>query len=194
MRLLLLCGFLGSGKTTILMELLYRLKKTYRQIVIIENEIGEAGVDGRYLSENGLKVRELFGGCICCTLSSGLVATVNNIEEIYNPDLVVVEATGVARPDAIVSTINLNLMSVKTIKTLTVIDAYRYKILLEMMKPLVVEQISAADVIAINKIDEVGKEELKLIFESVHKINSRAKVVSVSAKKQINIGLLVKEI
>ena len=75
MRLVLVAGFLGSGKTTLLEHIARQLTAAGRKIAIIENEAGEIGIDGNYLRQNGLEVQELYGGCICCTLSVDLVVT-----------------------------------------------------------------------------------------------------------------------
>ena len=73
MNVLCIAGFLGSGKTTILLEVARSLTEDGVRVAVIENEIGEVGVDGGYVREQGLPVQELFGGCICCTLQIGLV-------------------------------------------------------------------------------------------------------------------------
>ena len=70
MKLLIIAGFLGSGKTTLLLQVAERLAASSLRIAIIENEMGEVGVDGGYLGLEGLHVQELLGGCICCTLAS----------------------------------------------------------------------------------------------------------------------------
>ena len=67
MKLLIIAGFLGSGKTTLLLEVAQRLVAVPQKVAIIENEVGEIGIDGKYLHQEGLQVQELFGGCVCCT-------------------------------------------------------------------------------------------------------------------------------
>ncbi len=71
MKLIVVAGFLGSGKTSLLLEIARHLVDDGRTVAVIENEIGEVGIDGRLIAEQGLVVRELFGGCICCTLAVG---------------------------------------------------------------------------------------------------------------------------
>lgn len=75
MELIIISGFLGSGKTTLLLGMARSLVEASIRVAIIENEVGEIGIDGQYLRQEGLEVQELFGGCICCTLSAGLVPT-----------------------------------------------------------------------------------------------------------------------
>ena len=86
MRVLCIAGFLGSGKTTMLLRLARTMAEDGLRLAIVENEIGEIGVDGGYVREAGLPVRELFGGFICCTLQTGLVETLRTIEAEYDPD------------------------------------------------------------------------------------------------------------
>ena len=85
MKLLIIAGFLGSGRTTLLLEVARRLVAVPQKIAIIENEVGEIGIDGKYLHQKGLQVQELFGGCVCCTLSADLVSTLEKIEKLYQP-------------------------------------------------------------------------------------------------------------
>ena len=75
MKIIMIGGLLGSGKTTILLKLVNQFKDYYKKIIIIENEIGEIGIDGKYLQNEGLQVQELYSGCVCCTLSVDLVST-----------------------------------------------------------------------------------------------------------------------
>ena len=105
MRLLLISGFLGSGKTTLLLEIARRLAAGSQKIAIIENEVGEVGIDGQYLRREGLEVQEMFGGCVCCTLSVDLVTTLKKLDRLVRPETVILEATGIARPGDIVPTV-----------------------------------------------------------------------------------------
>jgi len=106
-KLLCIAGFLGSGKTTVLLELARTMTQSGLQLAIVENEIGDVGVDGGYVREAGLPVQELFGGCICCTLQTGLVETLRALELQYAPDWVVVEPTGLAAPGDLMKTVRV---------------------------------------------------------------------------------------
>ena len=98
MQILIISGFLGSGKTSILMPFVKRLSAKGKKVAIIENEIGEIGVDDLYLKENGLYVKEIYHGCVCCGLRTNLIRSLIELERDYNPDVIVVEPTGVADP------------------------------------------------------------------------------------------------
>ena len=194
MKLLIMAGFLGSGKTTLLLQIAKRLSTASLKIAIIENEIGEIGVDGDYLNLEGLHVQKLFGGCICCTLSSGLIETLEKIEAHYQPDLVILEATGAARPGDIL--INLNKLQSKVggIKIVTLVDAPRFEMLMEMMEPLLTAQIEAAHTVVVNKIDQVQEKTLERVIQGIGRLNPEANVSPVSAEAGTNLNSLLNAI
>jgi G3E family GTPase len=185
-RLLLISGFLGSGKTTLLLRIARRLTAS-QKVAIIENEVGEVGIDGQYLQQEGLEVQEIFGGCVCCTLSVDLVTTLKKLEKSVQPDQVILEATGIARPGDIVPTVRRYAKTVDEIRVLSIVDVTRYEMLLEVMNPLVTAQIGAADVVALNKIDETEESEVRNVEQSVKGLNGEARVVAISAEHGINL-------
>ncbi|MCP3954179.1 MAG: GTP-binding protein [Desulfobacterales bacterium] len=188
MKLLIMAGFLGSGKTTLLLRIAKRLSAASLKIAIIENEIGETGVDGDYLNLEGLQVQELFGGCICCTLSSGLIETLEKIEAHYQPELVILEATGAARPGDILTNLKKLQSKVESIQTVTLVDAPRFEMLMEMMTPLLTTQIEAANPVVVNKIDQVQEKTLERIIQTISRLNPGAKISTVSAEKGTNLN------
>lgn len=194
MKLLMIAGFLGSGKTTLLLQIARRLSEASLNIAIIENEIGEIGVDGDYLNMNGLHVQELFGGCICCTLATSLVATLQKLEQRYKPDLVILEPTGAAVPGDITANLHNFPSKLGGIHTITILDASRYEMLMEMMEPLLTSQIQAADRVAVNKIDQVNQEMVDRIIQSVGHLNPQAKVNAISAEAQTNLNTLIDDL
>ena len=187
MKLLLISGFLGSGKTTLLLEIARRMVAGSQKIAIIENEVGEVGIDGQYLRREGLEVQEMFGGCVCCTLSVDLVTTLKKLDRLFQPETVILEATGIARPGDIVPTVRQYASMVDEIQVLVLVDGPRYEMLLEVMNPLVTAQIGAADVVAINKIDEMDEAGIDHIRRSVKDLNEKTRVVAVSAEHRINL-------
>jgi G3E family GTPase len=180
-NILCIAGFLGSGKTTVLLEVARAMAEDGIKLAVIENEIGEVGVDGGYVREQGLPVRELFGGCICCTLQSGLVETLLAVESEYHPDWVIVEPTGLAAPGDLLGVVVDHCPEVDTIRVLTLVDAPRWPMLLEIVEPLVTAQLDTADVVAVNKIDEVDEEALAAVLSSVRSLAGKASVLPISA-------------
>ncbi len=190
MKLLLIAGFLGSGKTTLLIQIAHHLVSASQSIAIVENEMGEIGVDGDYLNLEGLQVQELFGGCICCTLSTGLISTLEKVEELYHPDTVILEATGAARPGDILNNLNTYQSRVDGIQVITVVDANRYPMLKEMMEPLLTAQVEAADIVVINKIDQVEPEQVDLIKKETADLNKEAVIEAISAENKSSINII----
>ena len=194
MKLLIIAGFLGSGKTTLLLQVARRLVAASQRIAIIENEMGEVGVDGNYLALEGLHVQELLGGCICCTLASGLVGTLDKVRRLFQPDLVILEATGSARPADITATLRDYRADVDSIQTITLVDPSRYEMLMEVMTPLVTAQIEAADILAVNKIDKVERETVERIIRDARALNSRAIILAISAEERTQLDALMAEL
>jgi len=195
MKLLMIAGFLGSGKTTLLLEIAKILIKNSYRVAIVENEVGQIGIDGRYIEQAGLEVQELYGGCICCTLRYDLRTTLNKIAESIKPDWVLLEPTGAAYPGDIVKNVKQDCTYIKNIWNIILIDATRYKMLLEMMTPILLAQINSANIIAINKIDEVEKLEIDSIVDSLKGLRKDdTSIVSISAEKKINIETLIKNV
>lgn len=188
--MIILGGFLGSGKTSILLPLAKLL--TGREnpgktsLVIIENEIGQVGIDDKVLKAEGLSVRELFAGCVCCQLSTSLIACLNEVAEKLAPRWVIIEATGVAVPDNIVETLARYGKGAAKLKTVVIVDARRWKELSAVLSALVERQVSGADIILINKIDLVSTAELEGVEVSVRKLNSRAQIHKVSARAGVS--------
>jgi G3E family GTPase len=193
MKLLIIAGFLGSGKMTLLLEVAKRLAVSQR-IAIIENEVGEIGIDGKYIRQEGLQVQELFGGCICCTLSVDLVSTLQKVEQLYQPVLTILEPTGLASPGDVVTSVRNYAPMVTDIMVLVLLDATRYEMLYEMLTPLLTAQIQSADIVAINKIDAVDGAHIDIIRKNVDQLNPQARVVDISADKRINLEPLLREL
>lgn len=105
METIIIGGFLGTGKTSLILKLVDELTGEYK-LAIIENEAGEIGIDGELIREKGLKVSEITSGCICCQVSGSLISTYQFLVNEYRPNLVIIEPTGIAFPSQIKSTVN----------------------------------------------------------------------------------------
>jgi G3E family GTPase len=193
-RLIVVAGFLGSGKTSLLLEIARHLVDRGRTVAVVENEIGEVGIDGRLIAERGLVVRELFGGCICCTLATGVVDALNSLGRTYGPDYVLLEPTGIAQPADLVATVEKYSAAVDGAVVLTVIDAERYGVLSEVVGPLLEGQIGQADVIAVNKRDAVPLAELDRVVAAVRVLGPAAPVLTVSALDHGSLDLLMENV
>ena len=195
MKLVMLTGFLGSGKTTLLLELVRALTSgDDRKFVILENEVGEVGIDGSYLESQGLKVKELFSGCICCQLAADLVTTLNQLQETFAPDAVFLEPSGMAVPSNILDTVDKYCKVVEEVLVVSIVDAERYGILLEAGMPLVIKQIEPAQVVVVSKIDLISEDELADIMSKVRKVNPGADIFKISVPVGTNLDTLTERI
>ena len=188
MRIILLSGFLGSGKTSALLQMAgYLVKKSGgsgTSVMIIENEIGEVGVDDKVLKAQGLAVKELFAGCACCTGGADLISDIRNIRDNVNPEWIVVEATGVAYPLQIKESVE-RCFGVE-VKILSLADAARWKRLHAYMAQLIQAQVDTADCILLNKVDLVDAETVEKISSELRGYNATAKIWPVVANKPID--------
>lgn len=164
MRILLFGGFLGSGKTTTLLQIAkYITENKHETVALIENEIGEAGIDDKLLADSGLQVRPLFGGCVCCQITSDLVTAVREINETIKPDWLMIEMTGLAIPGNIAKLINEYCNFYTGFKTITIVDMARWPELKEILGPLVTGQVEKTDFVIINKADIAGADREEIV-------------------------------
>lgn len=192
MRILLLGGFLGSGKTSILLQLAQYLAGRESEggrtkVMIIENEIGEVGVDDKLLKAQGLNVRELFAGCACCTGGADLLSDIQAIKKDYDPDWIVVEATGVAYPLQIKENVE-SCFGVR-VGVLCLADAQRWRRLKNAMSMLIESQLQNANWILLNKSDLASPEQLDEIEADIRGINGTAKVWRTVANQPMDSGI-----
>ncbi|SHH65151.1 CobW/HypB/UreG, nucleotide-binding domain [Sporobacter termitidis DSM 10068] len=184
MKILILGGFLGSGKTTALLRLArYMVETTVsdreNKVIILENEVGEVGIDDAYLRSGGLTVNNLFSGCACCTVSGELVSAAVRIQKEFDPDWLIVETTGIAYP----RNMRENLQSAIGLSSRIVIlvDAARWNRLLAPMNNLLRGQIEGSDAVLINKTDLVDAAAVEKVESDVLGFEPRAVVLKISA-------------
>ncbi|MCB8814674.1 CobW-like GTP-binding protein [Desulfosporosinus shakirovi] len=195
MNILLFGGFLGSGKTSIILQVaryltaelsVQQLDSGKPSLVIVENEVGETGIDDKILKAEGLNVRELIAGCICCTLNAELTVCLNKIQEELSPEWVIIETTGMAFPHTIAETITKYGKGIDSLKTIVVADAERWDDLSTIMPGLIEEQIARANVILLNKIDCLEPEQVSQVAEDIKRINSSGLFYAISAHTEVN--------
>jgi G3E family GTPase len=173
MRLLLFAGFLGSGKTTLILALARRAALDHLRVCVLVNEVGEVGIDGEVLRLGDMEVIEITGGCICCQIGVDLVRALRDLEQEFRPDLVIVEASGIATPAGVLDAIkSYPPQALQTIHTVTVVDPTRFEALQEVLTPLIEGQIAGADCLAVTKAGEASLEELALTTQAVARLAS----------------------
>ena len=194
MQILIISGFLGSGKTSILMPFVKRLTAKGKKVAIIENEIGERGVDDLYLKEHGLYVKEIYQGCICCDLRTDLVSALIELERDYKPEVIVMEPTGVADPYLTLSALAGYPGYVESKTRVSVVDAERFVEISDLQISLVIDGIKSADLVALNKIDLISPESHETLRNEIQSINPDSEVKSVSALDEQLLGELFESI
>jgi G3E family GTPase len=193
LKILILGGFLGSGKTSVLLQLAQYLVQQYpgsqmSQVAIIENEIGQIGIDDKLLRGNGYTVRDIFSGCVCCSLNSDLLSAVQEIKSTIDPEWLIIEATGVAFPDKIAESLFTNLGIAAQIVTL--VDASRWQRIRMPLANLIEGQLNDAHLILINKTDLVEETVLREVEADLWELNSDAAIYLISGIKPIDERLL----
>lgn len=196
MDVLIVAGFLGSGKTTLVLSVIGSLiERTNRKVVVIVNDFGTVGIDGSLMTKYGLEVMELASGCVCCTLGADLLQTVKDIDEKLMPDMIVVEPTGVADPQAIVKVLDHYKRSDPLhIRSAVVVDASRFDVILKALGLPMTAQVKAADMIILNKMDTVPEAELKRMEAVLHTINADVPIIPISAVQGTNVDRFVEAV
>ncbi len=149
----ILGGFLGSGKTTLLMKLASMYTKRGLKTALLVNESGEIGVDGATLRAEGYDAIELPDGCICCSLSGTLQTALKNIEDDIDPDIIIVEPTGLALPFKVKDLVINSGIETEGIYIIGITDVERFSILISKKEEFIKRQMSGADFVLINKMD-----------------------------------------
>ena len=194
MHMLLFSGFLGSGKTSFIVPLSKAIVQSGRRVAIIVNEVGEIGIDNQLMRQLDLNVWELVAGCICCTLSGDLVATLQTLNSDYSLDLVVIEASGAADPNSILGVLRYYKgRALTSVRTVTVVDPLRLGMLIEVMTPLITSQIRHADLIIVSKTDLSTPDEVEFARRTAQEINPMARIVSAAVRGHLE-GELISEL
>ncbi len=191
MKLVIITGFLGSGKTTLLLALLKDLSSDGgRNLVVLENEVGEVGIDGAYLETHGLKVKELYSGCVCCQLAGSLVTTLSELREALDPECVFLETSGLANIQNIMGTMEkyCEVVGPDEILTIALLDIERSELIFEHDIPVIQNQVKMADVLALNKTDTGEAGEAETAAAELERMNPDAFVVPMSAAEGENLA------
>ena len=173
MKLIILGGFLGSGKTSVLIPLAKEMVASSggadgsTKVAIIENEIGQVGVDTAFTEGSGLYTTELFNGCVCCTIASSLIDSLNKLEEQMHPEFVVLETTGLARPYDVATQLWDYYDEGMNITLITVVDASRWLRISRVAGALVDEQVDHSNYVLLNKIDATDEDTVTAVEKAI---------------------------
>jgi len=200
----ILSGFLGSGKTSLLKRLLAVEHRTGRKTAVMMNELGQVSIDSDVVDEGDVTLKELLGGCICCSIQDKLEAQLQGLLIEDEPEVIYIETTGAAHPvevlDAILSPLFADKLIIKGI--ITTVDGIRWmdrKLLSPQLQQLILEQVRHADLILVNKMNELKEnEQAKITFE-IQSINPNARCLltnfsQVSIEQLRNLSISVEKV
>lgn len=168
-KTILIWGYLGSGKTTLINRLLQTVFKDVKT-VIIENEFGEAGIDSQFLKSNNYQVKEINAGCICCSLRTELPQLMKEVEEI-NPEVILIEPSGISSLEDLI-----RIMNGKIDQVISLVDAGRFHLLMKLNRPFFERQFKLSPLILLTKTENMPDEDSFRLMDELNTINPHASV------------------
>lgn len=173
-------GFLGAGKTTLIKKLIQEAFEG-EQLVLIENEFGEIGIDGGFLKDSGINITEMNSGCICCSLVGDFGTALQEVLDKYHPDRIIIEPSGVGKlSDVIraVSGIVENNDEVVLNGYVTVADATKCKLYMKNFGEFYNNQIESAKTIVLSRTSNIKEDKLKTALDLIREKNEKATVIT----------------
>lgn len=180
----IISGFLGAGKTTFIQKLLQEALKG-ENVVLIENEFGEIGIDSGFLKSSGIEIREMNQGCICCSLVGDFETSLKEVIETYKPDRILIEPSGVGKLSDILSavkTVSANL-SVHLDGAVTVVDSSKAKLYNKNFGEFFDDQIRFATSIVLSRTDIAKEEKVEEAVQIVRALNPKANLITTSIQE-----------
>lgn len=180
----IISGFLGAGKTTLIKHLLGHVYKN-ENVVLIENEFGEIGIDGGFLKEAGIKIREMNSGCICCSLVGDFAASLKEVVDTYKPERIIIEPSGVGKlSDVEKAVVDVaDSLQLEISHKIVVADVTKCKMYLKNFGEFYKNQIENANTIILSRTDIAKDEKTEEALALIKEINSVAAVVTTPVDK-----------
>ena len=175
----IISGFLGAGKTTLIAKLL-KEGLAGEQVVLIENEFGEIGIDGGFLKDSGVEIREMNSGCICCSLVGDFGTSLKEVVDKYHPDRIIIEPSGVGKlSDVIKAVKDLHIENeIRLNSASTVADASKVKMYMKNFGEFFNNQIEHAGTIILSRTQNVSEDKLKKAIEMIRSLNADAHIIT----------------
>lgn len=198
MKIDIISGFLGAGKTTLIKKLLSE-ELGREKVAIIENEYGEVAIDGNLLKGEGIEVTEISSGCICCNIKGDFKESILQIVNDYKPDRIIVEPTGVAKLSEIISSIKeANIKDAKINMIATVVDVNNFESYFKNFGEFYKNQIANANVVLLSRSETISEKELLRIVDKVKATNKGCNIITtpldkISAKRILEVASKPKE-
>ena len=180
----IISGFLGAGKTTLIKKL---LKEAFEgeQVVLIENEFGEIGIDGGFLKDAGIEIREMNSGCICCSLVLDFGASLKEVVEKYHPDRILIEPSGVGKLSDVIKAVQgvEEDVDIQLNSYTTVVDAKKCKMYMRNFGEFFDNQVQYAGAIIMSRTDIVDEKKAMESMELLRSINEKAAIITTPIEK-----------
>ncbi len=176
----IISGFLGAGKTTLIKKMLEEVFKD-EQVVLVENEYGEVGIDGGFLKDAGVEIRELNSGCICCTLVGDFSRSLSEVIDTYHPDRILIEPSGVGKLSDVMSSVKKmeeKYPEVKLNALVTVANAQKAAKQMRAFGEFFNNQIENATTIVLSRTQNTKPEQLDLCVKMIQELNPKAAVIT----------------
>ena len=175
----IISGFLGAGKTTLIKKL---LKEAFsgEQVVLIENEFGEIGIDGGFLKESGIEIREMNSGCICCSLVGDFGKSLKEVVDTYHPDRILIEPSGVGKLSDVIKAVQdvQEQIDAKLNSFTTVVDVTKCKIYNKNFGEFFSNQIEYAGAIILSRTDKAKPEKVQESLAILRALNAKAPIIT----------------
>ena len=172
-------GFLGAGKTTLIKKLLKEaLQNT--QVVLIENEFGEIGIDGGFLKESGIEIKEMNSGCICCSLVGDFAASLKEVLSKYSPDRVLIEPSGVGKLSDVMKAVQGAMQNENVVlnSAVVVVDAGKCKMYMKNFGEFFINQIAYAGTIILSRTGKMSEEKVSACVAMLREHNAKATIIT----------------
>ena len=189
----IISGFLGAGKTTFIKKMLEESFKD-EQVVLIENEFGEVGIDGGFLKDAGIEITEMNSGCICCSLVGDFATNLHEVINKYHPDRILIEPSGVGKlSDVMKSVIDIEKEEdVKLNALVTVVNALKASKQMKAFGEFFNNQIEYATTVILSRSQNATPEQLELCVKQIQNLNAKAAIIttdwnSISGKKILEV-------
>ena len=172
-------GFLGAGKTTLIKKLLKEALADSK-VVLIENEFGEIGIDGGFLKEAGIEIKEMNSGCICCSLVGDFGASLREVLDTYAPERILIEPSGVGKLSDVMKAVQDAMADrgVELNSAVAVVDACKCRMYIKNFGEFFINQIEHAGTIILSRTDKLSEEKLSACVEMIREHNARATIVT----------------
>nr|WP_296102060.1 CobW family GTP-binding protein [uncultured Mediterraneibacter sp.] len=175
----IISGFLGAGKTTLIKKLLSDAYKG-EQVVLIENEFGEIGIDGGFLKEAGIEIREMNSGCICCSLVGDFGKSLHEVVDTYHPDRILIEPSGVGKLSDVIKAVQdvQDEIDAELNSFTTVVDVTKCKIYRKNFGEFFSNQIEYAGAVILSRTDKAKPEKIQESVALLRELNEKAPIIT----------------